>query len=166
MRIYFTDFSWLIKEDGIKAAREAEKEAVRLILRRAAGDLNLKKPICLKYLDSGKPYIDEAEISIAHSGNFAVAAFSDKPVGIDIQTVSEVKERVMKRCFSPEETERVNHSLCPEKIFTEIWTVKEANYKLSGNYKEANEHKFTLETESFALTAVGEGAEKAGIFVI
>lgn len=165
MRIYFTDFSWILG-GGVKTAREAEKEAVRLIMRRASADLNRSEVFDLKYFDSGKPYIDEAEISIAHSGNFAVAAFSDKPVGIDIQTVSEVKERVMKRCFLPEEIKRVNNSLCPKKTFTEIWTVKEANYKLSGNYKEANEHKFTLETESFALTAVGEGAEKAGIFVI
>ena len=165
MRIYFTDFSWIL-DGGAKTAREAEKEAVRLILRRASADLDHSEMFILKYLDSGKPYIDEAEISIAHSGNFAVAAFSDKPVGIDIQTVSEVKERVMKRCFSLEETERVNHSLHPKKTFTEIWTVKEANYKLSGNYKEAYEHKITIETESFVLTAVGEDAEKAEIFVI
>ena len=165
MRIYFTDFSWIL-DGGVKTAREAEKEAVGLILRRASADLNKSEVFDLKYLDSGKPYIDGTEISISHSGSFAAAAFSDKPVGIDIQTVSEVKERVMKRCFSPEEIKRVNNSLCPKKTFTEIWTVKEANYKLSGNYKEASEHKFTLETESFVLTAVGEGAEKAEIFVI
>ena len=74
----------------------------------------------------------------------------------------------MKRCFSPLETETVNNSSDRKKAFTEIWTVKEANYKLygGGSFKAPETQRLTLSNESFVLTAVGEGAKSAELFVI
>lgn len=69
--------------------------------------------------EKGKPRVsdDIFYFSLSHSGNYAVCAISDTPIGVDIEEDKELPERIRKR-FANNVTE---------------WTKKEAKGKLTGN---------------------------------
>lgn len=69
--------------------------------------------------ENGKPYVKNApfHFSLSHSGDYAVCAISDSPVGVDIEQERELTEKFKKR-FA-------------ETILQ--WTKKEAKGKLTGN---------------------------------
>ena len=79
---------------------------------------------------SGQPYIEGSNmhISISHSGEYAVCALSENPVGIDIEKIREVNERLIDRVCTAREREYVTSN---ERFF-EVWTAKEAAYKKQG----------------------------------
>lgn len=89
--------------------------------------------------------------NISHSGDFVVCAVSDRPVGIDIQQISENADRPMKiasHFFSKEEQEALqalrsdpakntdstepSSDLAFCTLFTRYWTAREAYIKLNG----------------------------------
>lgn len=84
---------------------------------------------------NGKPYIENVDIefSISHSGDIALCAISDKPVGIDIEQIRNVDINMVKRVFTSDEQQYVleKWSLSKQRFF-EIWTRKEAYAKLNG----------------------------------
>lgn len=104
------------------------------------------------YGDYGKPELDYTAIretlgsdderkvpqihfSLSHSGEYAVLAVSDQPVGIDIEHKKKNCLSVAKRCFCQEEYEDIlgaGTDLEQEKRFLEYWTMKEAWIKHSG----------------------------------
>ena len=56
--------------------------------------------------EKGRPYfpdLPEVHFSIAHSGDMAICAVSDVPVGVDIQEWRELKADVAGRFFHPAE---------------------------------------------------------------
>ena len=112
--------------------------------------------IAYTYGNQGKPEIDylklekllksdtiniEEKISrrfhfnLSHSGDYAVLAISDSPVGIDIEYKKNHYEAVAKRCFCQEEYEDI---MAVEDIgerqrrFLQYWTMKEAYIKYTG----------------------------------
>lgn len=80
---------------------------------------------------SGKPFCKNADIefSISHSGDFAVCAVSDRPIGIDIQKIVPYNEKIAKRVCSDEELKTIKNSCDKAKEFIKIWTKKEAALK-------------------------------------
>jgi len=86
--------------------------------------------------EKGKPFFVESDIqfNLSHSGEYAAAAFSRYPVGIDVQLVKKSEERVAKHFFTASEKEYLD-SLDEVKKpfeFTKIWCAKEAYSKLFG----------------------------------
>ena len=103
--------AWALKEKGIDIALER------------FGTSGRGKPVCLSRPD--------VCFSLSHSGDVALCALSDAPVGCDAERVGRVTPAVAKRCFSPEEifafggeTDAVG--LC------RLWTLKESVLKCSG----------------------------------
>ena len=88
--------------------------------------------INLCYSKTGKPYIKDNPlyISISHSGDYAAAAVAESPVGIDIETVSIVKDSVKKRVCTDNEIKYINET--GVESFYKIWTYKEAFFKMTG----------------------------------
>ena len=83
----------------------------------------------------GKPKLSgaEAEISIAHSGEYAAAAAAKLPVGIDIERIRPVLRPLVYRICSQEEQEWMRS--VPEQFLTRffrLWTMKEAYGKMLG----------------------------------
>ena len=74
--------------------------------------------LSLRVGKNGKPYIegDPFYFSLAHSGDYAVCAISDSPVGVDIE-----QDRELSEAFKA----RFSHSILE-------WTKKEAKGKLTG----------------------------------
>ena len=93
------------------------------------------KDISFRCTKNGKPYADGLDIhfSLSHSGNLAVCAISDKPVGIDVEKVRSVNMRVAQKWFTPKEQYYVfSDKRKTQKRFFEIWTKKEAYVKRMG----------------------------------
>ncbi|MGN0244056.1 MAG: 4'-phosphopantetheinyl transferase family protein [Lachnospiraceae bacterium] len=93
------------------------------------------------YGEYQKPYwiaYPEVSFSLSHSGDYAVAAFSNRTVGIDIQKKSEYNEaleRIAGRCFSKEEYRMI--TACPDRqeqsnLFYRYWTFRESFGKALG----------------------------------
>ncbi len=111
-----------------------------MLARSLAAELTGVKPenIQISADKNGKPYISNnlsvpVHISISHSGTFALAAASFRPVGADIEKIKTIKPKVARRYCSEAE---YNFLLSDEKQFSRravlLWTMKEAYGKLCG----------------------------------
>ena len=57
---------------------------------------------------NGKPFFPkerQLHFSLSHAGAFVCCCMADIPVGIDVECIRQRKESVIKRCFTPEDTE-------------------------------------------------------------
>lgn len=86
------------------------------------------------YNSLGKPFAKGLDVyfSVSHSGDYVVVAVSDKPVGIDIETLREVKANTVKRVCCENEIECINNAHDKNAEFLKIWTKKEAYFKSVG----------------------------------
>ncbi len=136
--------------DGIDSLRKKELESVKdpkkraqiitagLLLQHGArehlGDAAPAGIYEVERSDNGQPRFKELKdvhFSIAHSGNMALCAISDVPVGADIQEWRSLSADMAGRFFHPAETEYLKH-LSPtesEKAFFNIWCLKESYTK-------------------------------------
>lgn len=84
----------------------------------------------------GKPYIEghpKVCFNLSHSGEYAVIAYGDRPVGIDIQKARDVKEAFARRIMNEAEYSGQDvPDMTDSKEICRIWTIKEAYSKLIG----------------------------------
>ena len=80
---------------------------------------------------SGMPGL---HFNISHSGDWVVSAFSEKPVGIDIEKIKRVNLQVAHRFFSSPEIGFLNEVMENERDlwFLKLWTIKESYLKALG----------------------------------
>lgn len=78
----------------------------------------------LLYSPLGKPCDKDGNVffSLSHSGSFAAAAFSDKTIGIDIESNRDVSKKLAARFFASSE---ISEAQDTESII-KLWTRKEA----------------------------------------
>lgn len=134
--------------------------------------------IAYTYGSQGKPEIDyqkletlskdgtvniEGKISygfhfnLSHSGDYAVLAISDSPIGIDIEYKKNNYEAVAKRCFCREEYENI---VAAEDIggrqrrFLQYWTMKEAYIKYLGEGLKIPLNSFLINRQEHGLSYV------------
>ena len=155
LKLYHCDISKLSDEDFVKLYTESDSErqkkadklksdpakklsiaAGELAKKAIAEELNIDpKSIRFRTTKAGKPYAENLniEFSISHSGNIAVCAISDKPVGIDIERIKEASINVAKRLYTPDEQKYVFEKWdLSKQRFYEVWTRKEAYVKKIG----------------------------------
>lgn len=86
--------------------------------------------------DYGKPKISEYpeyHFNISHTNNCIIAAFSNYPIGVDIEKVSKPDIRIAERFFTSAELKYILRSDSEQnERFYEIWTKKEAYIKNLG----------------------------------
>jgi len=124
----------ILSENGKKCCIAADH-----LLRTAIADWLRITPqeVAWKIAPSGKPYVEgnPVYISLSHSEYTVVCALSDAPVGIDIELNRPILTAVQERVCTPEERNYLNRAESDaEKSlrFLEIWTRKEAIFKLDG----------------------------------
>lgn len=87
--------------------------------------------VAYAFLENGKPYAPsypEIHFSLSHSENIAVAAFSDRPVGVDCERAERhVSEALIERFLSEDEARRYKD----EPLL--LWVAAESVSKLSGD---------------------------------
>lgn len=89
----------------------------------------------------GKPVLSAFPglfFNISHSGSMILSVLGDRPAGADIQYLGGYNRRISRRTFAPEESEMLEKTrqLSGEaeaaRLFTRIWTMKEAVLKAVG----------------------------------
>lgn len=100
--------------------------AAEALLRRMLG-----MDAVVERLPSGQPVLADRStcISIAHCEDYVACAVSEKPVGIDIEKIKPVKPGMAERVCTAEELQFVQSD---DSRFFEIWTAKEAYFKMKG----------------------------------
>ncbi len=84
----------------------------------------------IKYNEHGKPYLEHGPcFSLSHSGNYAVIAVAENPIGVDVETVGDISDGIIYRCYT--EKEQAFAALSTENALR-IWTAKETVLKLLG----------------------------------
>ena len=121
--------SFLTPEEIIElsAIKNQRRRQEYIAIRNLRTHLFGKIPI--SYNQHGAPFIDlEKNISISHSKEYAVIAYSDKhPVGVDMEEKDRNISLIEKKFISKEEYRK----FCHEKGNSiKIWCIKEALYKL------------------------------------
>lgn len=87
---------------------------------------------------NGKPYLPEhpgLHFNLSHSGTLAMAVFSDREIGCDVEQKKTASFRVADRFFCPEEQQFVAKGVTSEERtdrFFRIWTLKESFLKVTG----------------------------------
>lgn len=87
----------------------------------------------------GKPFLpgqERVHFNISHSGRWVTIAWTDRPVGIDVETIQwdDSKEQLSRRFFHPDEHTGLFAVSGSERAmrFFEIWTRKESYLKYLG----------------------------------
>ena len=85
-----------------------------------------------------KPYVENGPyFNRSYGGEHLILAFhEEKPVGIDLEKITEVYEMVMKYFFTEEEKKYVENAAIPNLAYTTIWTRKESYMKYTGQGME------------------------------
>lgn len=92
----------------------------------------------IKYDSLGKPTlpgIDGIYFSLSHCIDAVLVAVSDTPVGCDVESIhgADVYQEIINYCYFPDEKRLIRQSDNPALTFTEIWTLKEAMFKLDNS---------------------------------
>ncbi len=107
--------------------------------------------------DAGRPSVagDSRRLSISHSGDTVAVAVGDTPVGIDVEQLRPVEERLIRYVCTPAEYAHVTAVTGEERTrrFFSVWTAKEALYKRDGGSLRAID---TLAAEK-AVATVADG---------
>ena len=97
-----------------------------------------KAPENIEILTSsnGKPYVKNSDIefNISHSGEMVACALSDTPIGVDIEKVREIDDKLIDFVCTADEKKYVcEKDETKQPRFFEIWTAKEAFFKCDGS---------------------------------
>lgn len=131
----FLDGNRREKFEKTKQKRDRENCVVSyLLLKKALKQFGIESFEILVG-ENGKPFLKDTNdvfFNISHTASGVAVVADESLVGIDIQDVLDVREKVIERCFSESEKEIIFSSDCPEKEFTRLWTLKESAVKYNG----------------------------------
>jgi len=123
-----TDIFHSFLNNSKSESRKAEWLAVRLLLKALTG-----KETAISYRDNGAPYLPDSPcyISISHSKGFAAVILSpDKPVGIDIEYISERVHRIKSRFLNEVELKLLGNNPTTNDLLI-CWSAKETAFKMT-----------------------------------
>lgn len=141
--LYKKGFSLISEERKMKIDRFKNPAPARLslgagvLLRIALDRCGLTEKLNeIKYGEHGKPYLEDIDFhfSLSHSGEYAICAYSDVPVGIDLQKVKERLPKHTKKILSEMESAFLKDLDETEQIrmFYRLWARKESLIKWDG----------------------------------
>ena len=109
-----------------------------------------------EYNEHGKPSIvghPDIFFNLSHCKEAAVCVISDHPVGIDVESIREYKESLVRYTMNDEEIREIESSENPASAFIRLWTMKEATMKLVGT-GISNDMKNVIDTTAYHYTTV------------
>jgi 4'-phosphopantetheinyl transferase len=88
---------------------------------------------------------------LSHCREAAICVLSDRPVGVDIESIREFRESLARYTMNESELHQILQSDTPAEAFIRLWTMKEATLKRSGegirnNMKDVLSGQHALET--------------------
>ena len=98
----------------------------------------------------GKPFFmrSAVEFSLTHTKTMALCALSDRPVGVDAETIRPVRPRVPERTMNPPELAWMARFADRDEAFLRLWTAKEAWSKMTGRGLEGRPKEIVLDVSA------------------
>ena len=103
-----------------------------LLLYGLKNEYGITEPHTFTYGENGKPYLIEHPdifFNLSHCKLGAICAISNSEVGVDVQDVRPFSLGVAKRVCTERELERLAQSESSDRLFCELWTIKESFIK-------------------------------------
>lgn len=88
-----------------------------------------------EYGEYRKPFLSDYKnifFSISHCNKAVCVGISDENIGIDIEIIKKHSENVVKRVFTEKEASELAKSTEKDKLFFQLWTLKESVVKFDG----------------------------------
>ena len=129
-------------------------------------EYGIEEPPVFEYGEHGKPSIvghPEVYFNMSHCKEAAICVLSDKPVGVDIESIRRYSESLARYTMNDAEMAQIERAERREVEFVRLWTLKEAVLKLSGEGIR-NDMKHVLEALKNAKTVINE--KKSYIFSV
>lgn len=98
---------------------------------RAAG----ARDLTLAYSPAGKPFLPGhpgIHFNLSHGGDLAVCGVSDRPLGVDVESLLPADPDMAAYAFSPAERAWLEEQPDPARAFTRLWVRKESYLKCLG----------------------------------
>ena len=87
----------------------------------------------MEYNEHGKPFLPDGPFfSISHCKAGIAVAVDEQPIGIDIESIRHAEEDLIERTMNEEEQRMIRSAAQPDRMFTRLWTQKEAVVKAEG----------------------------------
>ena len=129
-----------------------------LLARRVLSEKMSIRPemIDIKKAEKGKPFVAPthgitqsrpvSKFNISHSGDWVVAAFDNKEIGIDVEKIRQIKYNIAERFFSKEEFWELDKKTgrAKREFFFDLWTLKESYLKLIGKGLTKSLNSFSI----------------------
>lgn len=130
--------------------------AAYLLLRDALEtEYGMTAPPVFDYHEGGKPFIADRRnicFNISHCRNGVACAVSNRPVGIDIETIRPYRHELAERIMNAEEMATIETSPRPEIEFIRLWTMKESFLKMTGMGIRSDLKQVPLSSAHFTTT--------------
>ena len=170
-----TDVEWLLERQPAwrreQACRFRHLEGRRQsalayeeLCRGLREEYGIEEAPAFEYNEHGKPSIvghPEIYFNLSHCKEAAICVISDKPVGVDVESIREFKDSLVNYTMNDEEKAEMASSSNPASTFIRLWTMKEATSKLIGtgitndvkSLIDTTKYKYnTTEKESYIYT--------------
>lgn len=111
----------------------------------------------------GKPYLPEypdVHFNISHCDAGCAVAVADCPVGVDIQDIRPFSWNVAKRVCCAQEFAELERCVNRERLFAEIWAMKESYGKMTGEGIYELERIDTTQRDMLTYSRTVENADK------
>ena len=121
-------------------------------------EYSIEEAPVFEYGEHGKPSIvghPEIYFNISHCREAAICVLSDKPVGVDIESIRPYNESLARYTMSDEEMIQIERAERREVEFIRLWTLKEAVLKCSGEGIR-NDMKHVLDGLKHVKTVINE----------
>lgn len=109
-----------------------------------------------EYNEHGKPSIvghPEIFFNLSHCKEAVVCVVSDQPVGVDVESIREYRESLVRYTMNDEEIAQIISAENPAVAFTRLWTMKEATIKLTGK-GISDGMKTLIDTNKYKYTTI------------
>ena len=109
-----------------------------------------------EYNEHGKPSIvghPDIFFNLSHCKEAAVCVISDHPVGIDVESIREYRESLVRYTMNDAEIREIESAENPASAFIRLWTMKEATMKLVGT-GISNDMKNVIDATAYQYTTV------------
>jgi 4'-phosphopantetheinyl transferase len=125
------------KISRLKSASNKELSAsVYFLLRYAlAAQYGIDEQVVFEYGKNEKPCLKSypgIHFNLSHTANAVACAVSDLPIGVDVQRITTVPDKVARRVLADGEYAEYLKSDSPDEFFCRVWAIKESVLKRTG----------------------------------
>lgn len=124
-----------IKYNKIKLQKDKYNSLIaNALLLYGLKEQGYKKSLKIKTNTNGKPELKHSKycFNFSHTDNGVTCIIDKHKVGIDIESIKDYKDNLMKRVLSSSEYNIIKNAKNKNTLFTMMWTKKESIVKLKG----------------------------------